>query len=282
MIVGIIGAGTMGAEIAQVFASSGKYEVKLCDMTNALAQSGNDKISARLSRAVQRGRITQEQAASALEKITPGTISLAADCSLIIEAVQEKIATKKAVFESLMDLCSKDTIFTSNTSSLSLTDLSKGLDRPVIGMHFFNPVSVMELVEVIPPHNTPQQTLNRILSIIESIGKTPVIMKDAAGFVVNRLLIPMINEAAAIYSEGVADAKGIDTAMRLGANHPIGPLALADLIGLDVCLAVLEVLQLETGDSKYRPHPLLKAMVRDGKLGRKSGCGFYDYPHKKA
>ena len=200
-----------------------------------------------------------------------------ADCDLIVEAVLEIMETKKELFTTLDDICKEDCIFATNTSSLSVTEIAKGVKHNVIGMHFFNPADRMKLVEVISGINTSEATKNAILEISKTLGKTPVEVAEGPGFVVNRILIPMINEAIFIYQEGLASAEDIDTAMKLGANHPMGPLALGDLIGLDIVLAIMEVMQKETGDPKYRPCTLLRKMVRGGKLGMKSGVGFYDY-----
>lgn len=220
-----------------------------------------------------------EQAAAdaILSKITTGTKEKCGDCDLIIEAAIENMEIKKQTFKELQAICKPEAMFATNTSSLSITEIGAGLDRPVIGMHFFNPAPVMKLVEVIAGLNTPAEMVDKIKKISEEIGKVPVQVEEAAGFVVNRILIPMINEAVGIYADGVASVEGIDSAMKLGANHPMGPLALGDLIGLDVCLAIMEVLYREFGDTKYRPHPLLRKMVRGGKLGMKSGEGFYKY-----
>ncbi|WP_101473437.1 3-hydroxyacyl-CoA dehydrogenase NAD-binding domain-containing protein [Fusobacterium sp.] len=277
MKIGIIGAGTMGSGIAQAFAQTEGYTVALCDINEQFAANGKAKIAKGLGKMVAKGKMDQATVDGILEKIITGTKEICKDCDLVIEAAIENMEIKKQTFKELQEICKPEAMFATNTSSLSITEIGAGLDRPVIGMHFFNPAPVMKLVEVIAGLNTPAEMVDRIKEISESIGKVPVQVEEAAGFVVNRILIPMINEGVGILADGVASAEGIDNAMKLGANHPMGPLALGDLIGLDVCLAIMDVLLAETGDPKYRAHPLLRKMVRGGKLGRKSGEGFFNY-----
>ena len=280
MKVGIIGAGTMGSGIAQAFAMTDGYEVCLCDIKEEYAEGGKAKIQKNMNFLVGKEKITQEKADEIMGKITTGLNGICTDCDLIVEVALEKMEIKQAIFKELMGIVKKDCMFASNTSSLSITKIGEGLDRPMIGMHFFNPADRMKLVEVIAGANTPAELVEKIKGIATEIGKTPVEVNEAAGFVVNRILIPMINEAINVYAAGVASVADIDVAMQLGANHPMGPLALGDYIGLDIVLAIMEVIYSETGDSKYAPSPLLRKMVRAGKLGKKTGVGFYDYSKK--
>ncbi len=277
MIVGIIGAGTMGSGIAQAFAMTDGFEVRLCDIKQEFADGGKAKIEKNLNFLVKKEKITQDKANEILGKIKTGLKDICTDCNLVVEVAPENMEIKKTTFKELMDIVPKDCMFASNTSSLSITELGNGLDRPMIGMHFFNPADRMELVEVIRGENTPDDMNDKIIDIAKQIGKTPVQVNEAAGFAVNRILIPMINEAICVLEAGVASAEDIDTAMILGCNHPMGPLHLGDYIGLDICLAIMEVIYNETGDSKYRPAPLLRKMVRAGKLGCKTKVGFFDY-----
>ena len=277
MKVGIIGAGTMGAGIAQAFAQTEGFTIALCDINNEFAANGKNRIAKGFEKRIAKGKMEQAEADTILSKITTGTKEICADCDLVIEAAIENMEIKKQTFKELDEICKPEAIFATNTSSLSITEIGAGLKRPMIGMHFFNPAPVMKLVEIIAGLHTPADIVEKIKKVSEDIGKVPVQVEEAPGFVVNRILVPMINEAVGIYAEGIASVEGIDAAMKLGANHPIGPLALGDLIGLDVCLAIMDVLYHETGDSKYRAHTLLRKMVRGKQLGQKTGKGFYEY-----
>ena len=280
MKVAVIGAGTMGSGIAQTFAQAESVEkVYLCDIKTEFAEGGFAKIKKGLDKQVAKGKKTQEEADKITGKIQTGLNDICADADLVVEAALEVMDIKKNLFKELQDNIVKnpDCIFASNTSSLSITEIGSGLAKPIIGMHFFNPAPVMKLVEVIQGANTPEDMVDKIKKISEDLGKTPVQVNEAAGFVVNRILVPMINEGIFVYSEGVSDIQGIDTAMKLGCNHPMGPLELGDYIGLDIVLAIMDVLYSETGDSKYRACPLLRKMVRGKQLGVKTGIGFYNY-----
>ena len=280
MKVAVIGAGTMGSGIAQTFAQAESVEkVYLCDIKTEFAEGGFAKIKKGLDKQVAKGKKTQEDADKITAKIQTGLNDICADADLVVEAALEVMDIKKNLFKELQDNIVKnpDCIFASNTSSLSITEIGSGLAKPIIGMHFFNPAPVMKLVEVIQGANTPADMVDKIKKISEDLGKTPVQVNEAAGFVVNRILVPMINEGIFVYSEGVSDIAGIDTAMKLGCNHPMGPLELGDYIGLDIVLAIMDVLYSETGDSKYRACPLLRKMVRGKQLGVKTGIGFYNY-----
>lgn len=277
MNIGIIGAGTMGAGIAQAFAMAEKYHVLLCDISLELAEKGKARIQKNLDFLVGKEKLTHDQAISIFTKVKTGVLQDCGECDLVIEVSPENLAIKKQVFQQLQDIVKKSCRFATNTSSIAISQISEGLDRPVIGMHFFNPADRLKLVEIIKANNTPESLVAEIKQIANDIGKVPVEVKESSGFVVNRILIPMINEAINVLDSGTASAEDIDIAMQLGAAHPIGPLHLADLIGLDVCLAIMQVIHFDTQDEKYRPASLLEKMVAKQQLGKKTGQGFFSY-----
>ena len=275
----IAGAGTMGSGICLVFARAGAF-VRLYDVREEIVSSALTRLARELDRQVEKGRLSRREADETMGRIVgSASVADAADADFVLEAVTEDAALKKSLFAELNDICGPDCVFLSNTSSVPITEMAWASGRPdrFAGMHFFNPAPVMRLVEVICALGTSDATRDAVLDLARRLGKTPVTVQDSPGFVVNRILTPMINEAVGLLAEGVASAEDIDRAMCLGANHPMGPLALADLVGCDVVVTISDIFVKETGDSRYAAHPLLRKMVRAGKLGRKTGEGFYRY-----
>ncbi|MCC2256558.1 3-hydroxybutyryl-CoA dehydrogenase [Intestinimonas aquisgranensis] len=278
----VIGGGTMGLDIAQVFAKKG-FDVVVRDINDDIIKASEARLNKGLDKLVSKGKLDEAGKKAITDKMTFTTdLNVAADADLVVEAAVEKLEIKKSIFADLDKICKPETILATNTSSISITAIAAATQRPdkFIGMHFFNPATVMKLVEVIRGAKTSDETYKTIHDLSVEIGKEPVEVHEAPGFVVNKILIPMINEAADLLYTGVATAEGIDTAMKLGANHPMGPLALGDLIGLDVCQAIMDTIYNETGDPKYRCSLLIRKMVRAGQLGRKTGVGFFDYTKK--